>query len=320
MPRAVRPMLAQACDDAFDDPNWQFEIKWDGIRAIAFVDSGGVVLQTRSGRHITDRYPELVEALSTLGTDAVLDGEIVVLDESGRPCFERVLRRGLGGGDTASRAASALGQAAALPATFVTFDLLWRSGEDFQQRPLRERTEGLATLVDPVRTGHLVRSEAVVGGGRSMFRAAAERELEGIVAKRLDAPYRQGVRCPTWRKIKKSEIVWCVVIGFATEPSAPPGEGRDLRTLVVAAADQESGALRPVGRVGAGIATAERARLLAALRPHRRPTPPIPDPPSESEHEIAWATPKIAVQVRFLEWSDGGNLRSPVLLTWRDLR
>jgi bifunctional non-homologous end joining protein LigD len=307
LPARIVPMLARSVEDAFDDPRWQFEVKWDGFRAIAYRDGQrSTRLRSRNDHDLSSRCPEVVAELRRLPPGCVLDGELVTLGDDGLPSFEKMLQHH-------SRGSTAAGGAPSL----VVFDLLWLDGKDLTARPLAERSARLRTLLDGIADRRrLVWSEPVVGEGRKLFAAARERSLEGIVAKRLDAPYEAGRRSDTWLKIKKHEELWCVAIGFVTERTDDPSRGSDLRSLVIAAPDHD-GHLVAAGRVGASLSFARRAALLEVLRGSRRDTPPIPDVPVE--RDVVFVDPVVALHVRYLEWTTSGQLRAPVLTDWRRL-
>src|SRR5438874_1614384 len=185
MPRTLEPMKAQLVDAAFDDDRWLFEVKWDGIRLVSFIDNGKVSLQTRAGRIVDDEYPQL-QAVSRLvnAKQAVLDGEIVALDEEGRPSFQLLQNRGKD----------------PHPMQYVVFDILYLDGQRLFRVPLEDRKR---LLRDVVRDAALLKySEHVLGEGKAFFKAAQQKRLEGIVAKLRDSPYQPGVRSSAWLKIK----------------------------------------------------------------------------------------------------------------------
>src|SRR5437899_12459277 len=183
----VPPMMAVAADEPFDSPDFVYEPKWDGVRTLAFVDGGEVRLQTRNLLDCTKQYPEAHAAAEALtgGYQAILDGEVVALDEKGVPSFQRLQPR------MHQRDESAVARLRkSVPVVYEVFDLLYLDGEDLTRRPLRERLAKLDAALTPM--GAIRRSEGFVGTGLALFAAAREQGLEGIVAKRLDPGYVPG--------------------------------------------------------------------------------------------------------------------------------
>ena len=301
LPAFIPPMLAKI-GKPFDDPAWLFEIKWDGTRALAFAEGGEYRLLNRKKNDAKPRYPELAE-LASLPDGTVLDGEITVLVD-GRPSFHGMLQREQARGDARVRLL-----AKSLPAVYVVFDQLYRRGESLMDRPLSARREALRETLDGFDGGgRVVLSEGVVGGGLGYFEEAERRELEGIVAKRLDSRYLPGRRTDAWRKIKRSRHVLCAVLGFF-----PDGK-RAVSSLVVGT--EEGGTLVLAGRVGSGLDDALRTDLRARLDAHRVETPLLPDAARvvTGGETIHWVEPAVFCEVRFLERTPDGLLRAPVFV------
>lgn len=293
LPAHIEPMLATS-GEPFDSPAHVFELKWDGVRAMAYAEDGALRLHGRRRRDLAGRYPELA-FLAALPSGTVLDGELVVLQPDGRPDFGAIVGRE----NTAPPRAAAA--AAVRPVHYVVFDLLYLAGEPVLVRPFAERRQLLAELLATVRSKHLLAADGVATHGRALFAAAQQRALEGIVGKRLDAPYRPGERCDAWVKIKLQQQVHCLILGCETDA------GGDVRSLIVAS--DFGGELRCVGKVGSGITEAQRAelrRLLAARRTDR----PLVDPGMAGQ----WVEPGLYCTVRFLERTESGSLRAPVYL------
>ncbi|MBL8756399.1 MAG: DNA ligase [Planctomycetes bacterium] len=297
LPPHVEPMLARI-GAPFASPQHLFEIKWDGVRAMAYVERGAWRMHGRRRRDLAGRYPELA-FLAGLPEGTLLDGELVVLQPDGKPDFRGILARENG---TAERAAQ---QAKKLPVVFVVFDLLYAGGESLMAAPLHVRREALLGLVAAAGHPRLVASHGVVGDGLSLFAAVKEQGLEGIVAKRLDAPYRPGERGDAWQKIKAVQQVHCLVLGYE-----PDGE-RDFKSLIVAT--DVGGELRCVGKVGSGLDDQERARLRQMLFAARADRPLI-DPGMPGR----WIAPGLYCTVNFLEWTASGSLRAPVFVALVD--
>jgi len=293
LPEHIEPMLLRI-GEPFDAPDWLFEIKWDGVRAITYVEAGGHRMHGRRRRDLVTRYPEL-EFLATLPAGTVLDGELVVLQPDGRADFRAMLGRENG---TAARAAE---RAQRQPVVYIVFDLLYAGFRSQLDEPLRARRALLQQLVSDAANPRLVLSDGVVGTGLDLFAAARERGLEGIVGKRLDAPYRPGERNGAWQKIKLVQSVHCLILGYE-----PDGE-RDFKSLIVAT--DFDGELRCVGRVGSGIGEAQKAELRQLLFARRAPRP-IVDPGMTG----AWVEPGLFCTVSFLERTVNGSLRAPVFV------
>lgn len=274
---------------------WAYELKWDGVRAIGVIRRGQLRLYARSGAEITAAYPELAALAGELATDAVLDGEVVAFGADGRPSFtalaERIHVR------EKSRAARL---AAAIPVTYMVFDLLRLGDEDLTGRPYRQRREALERAVPP--GAHWLVPPTFTDGPATLA-AAEEHALEGVVAKRLDSVYRPGTRSPDWVKIKREQTEDFVVGGWR------PGERR-LGALLVGS--PVPGGLAYRGRVGGGISGAAERALLAALEPLRTAAPPFLDEvPREDARGATWVRPELVVEVRYGDRTPDGRLRFP---------
>ena len=293
LPEFIEPMLAKLGGEAFDSDQHRFEVKWDGTRSLCFAEGGGYRLRNRKADDQGPRYPEL-SFLSALPSGTVLDGEIVVMKD-GRPDFHGMLQR-----EQVRDARKARHKAKELPAVFVAFDLLYRDFESRMERPLSERVEELAEVVAAVGDERLVFSDGVIGAGTTLFESIRAREMEGIVAKRLNSTYHPGRRTEAWIKIKPVHTTHCVVLGW--ERDAEGG----LKSLIIAM--EEEGSLRCVGKVGSGLTAALRARLEAELPRRKRPKPLISCEGVKGE----WIEPGLFCTVSYLERTGEGNLRAPV--------
>lgn len=293
LPAHIEPMLARI-GEPFDADDHVFEVKWDGVRAIAYVEDGELRMHGRKRRDLAGRYPEL-QGLRRLPSGTIVDGELVVLQPDGRPDFPGILRRENG---TAARAAAA---AAAQPVSYVVFDLLYLAHESLLAQPLSARRVALAATIGELADPRVVLSEGIVGRGRDLFAAACERGLEGVVGKRLDAPYRPGERTVAWQKIKPVQAVHCVILGYE-----PDGD-RDFKSLIVAT--DFDGRLQCIGRVGSGLDMATKALLRAQLFARRTARPLI-----DAGIPGAWVEPGLFCRVSYLERTASGSLRAPVFL------
>jgi bifunctional non-homologous end joining protein LigD len=283
-------------------PGWSFEFKWDGVRALAVVTPAAVHYYARSGAEITKAYPELAglrDALAAGGiTDAVLDGEIVVLDGSGRPSFaalaERMHVREVGRARQLS---------AALPTSYMVFDILAANGTDIRGVPYVERRELLESLAPRMGESGRWIVPPRFGDGPATVSAARELSLEGVVAKRLQSTYRPGLRSPDWIKLKHDQTGDFVVGAWRIGR-------RDLGALLVGTPGPAG--LRYRGRVGGGISAAVERDLLARLGPLRRATSPFGDVvPREDLKGASYVEPVLVVEVRYGNLTPDGRLRFP---------
>ena len=293
-------MLAVASDALpRDDEHWAYEVKWDGMRALLAIGGGAMTITTRQGNDASARFPELHPLAEALGSlDAVLDGEIVMLDAFGRPSFEQLQpRMHVASPSVARRLAHER------PVVLMLFDVLWLDGHSTLELPYTNRRKLLERLA--LAGPAWQTPPTTIGGGDSVLLAASELGLEGVVAKRLDSTYRPGRRSDSWRKVKPALGQELVVGGWL--PGAGRLEGR-LGSLLVGYHDDD-GTLQYAGRVGSGINEAERTRLERLLAPLGRDTSPFaPTPKLQSP---TWVEPEIVVEVAFHEWTSSGVLRAP---------
>lgn len=289
-------MLATAVTQLPSEPGWAFEFKWDGVRALIDVSERGVTIHSRAGNEVGTAYPELTVLAREVG-DALLDGEIVAFAD-GLPSFERLQAR-----MHVRSAAEARRLAAEAPVTFVAFDLLRRYGVDLSGRPYAERR---ATLERWAAERPDWTISPVFDDGAATAAAAREHGLEGVVAKRLDAPYRAGARSPDWRKLRFVRAGDFVVLGWEGVGSAS-GELSSLLLGYHAA----GATLTYAGKVGSGLSSQVAARLQADLVP--RAGCPLPQaPPRTAGRVVHWVEPSVVVEVQFAHWTGEGRLRHPV--------
>ncbi|MFN2548873.1 MAG: DNA ligase D [Myxococcales bacterium] len=299
----VEPMLAEPAREAFDDPDWMFELKYDGFRAIVAREDSRPRIFYRRGSDATSVFPDLARALLSLPAERfVADGEIAVLDETGRPVFQRLQKRAL---LTAPRDVDRA--AAELPATLFLFDLLAFEDFDLRPLPLADRKRLLAKLVPSI--GPLRAVDHVEGHGRALFASGRELGLEGIVAKRAQSPYRGG-RFRDWQKIRSDRVGDFAVVGFSK------GEGSRSGFGSVHVAVARDGELLYVGKVGGGFSEKEVKQAREDLEKLRLPKPPCVGPlPGGSGN--TWVEPKLVVEVRYKEITEDGLLRQPTFLRFR---
>jgi bifunctional non-homologous end joining protein LigD len=301
MPEHVKPMLARPGSLPRKDDGWAYEIKWDGVRAIAYSTPGELRLESRNLKEITGSYPELARLNRALSSHAaILDGEVVAFDEHRRPSFAALQRRMHVGSPTQAKRL-----AKDSPVTYMIFDLLWLDGHSLMGLRYEERHELLVTLAlsgESWQTpGHLE------GRGRDVLKATAEQKLEGIVAKRLDAPYEPGARSSAWIKIKNVGRQELVIGGWL------PGEGRRERrigALLVGVYDPD-GAFRYAGRVGTGFNDAELDHLGKLLTPLKRGDSPFTAGDESPPRAAVFVEPELVAEIEFTEWTSAGVLRHP---------
>lgn len=298
----IAPMLA-GTSPPFDSDEHLFEIKWDGIRALAFFGPGLRRLQGRKLTDVSARYPEITAALEKLPGEGVLDGEIVVLDADGRPNFQRVLARD----QTRDPSAVPL-KARQHPAAYMAFDLIHHDGTPLFERPLLERKRRLADVLKNAPSA-IVESTWVVGRGRAMFGQAARQRLEGIVAKHLSSRYLPGERTRNWLKLKVRRSVDAIVLATVREKRT-----RRVKSLVLGA--YRDGALAWIGNVGSGLDQLTVTALGTNLGPLEGP--PRPELGVVAPGDLSWLRPALVARVEFAELTKDGRLRHPVFLGFVD--
>ena len=306
LPETLRPMLATPGPLPEDSAGWAFEVKWDGVRAIVYVEGGRVRVLSRNDLDVTSSFPELAEIGKHLGmTTCVLDGEVVALDADGRPSFARLQRRlHVRDGRDAKR------RAAADPVSFVAFDVLYLDGRSRLDEPYDDRRALLESLKlsGPGFTTTESFRDAV---GADVLAGTVANGLEGVVAKRRDSTYRPGRRSADWVKVK-STATQEVVIGGWTEGQGERSGGLGALLLGIPAAS----GLHYVGKVGTGFSDRIRQELLDELRPLAAAESPFDDP-VPSREAAHFVQPKLVGEVRYSEWTPAGRLRHP---TWKGLR
>ncbi len=297
-------MLAETRDRPFSDPAWLFELKLDGYRLLAARSSAPPRLFSRNGNDLASSFPEVSRAVDALPLSRLLlDGEVVALDESGRPSFQRLQQRA-----KLTRALDIRRAAVENPVTFFAFDLL--AAEDFDLRPLPlvTRKELLRRLLPP--TGLIRFLDHFEGEGEVLYQQVRKLGLEGIVAKRADSPYRAG-RSSSWIKVRTRRADDFVVVGF----SAPKGARAGFGALHLA--QYVEGDLIYSGRAGSGFTGVQLAEVRATLDEIRRADPPCGGPVPK-EKGTTWTEPRLVCEVEFTEWTEEGLLRQPVFLRFRD--
>src|SRR5881296_1176405 len=302
MPSRVEPMLATLADRPFSDPHWLFEIKWDGVRALARIENGALTLRSRNSIDITQRYPEMASLPTALAArDAILDGEIVALDAQGRGDFERLQER------MHVRAPSE-NLVAQIPVVYFAFDLLYCDGYDLREAPLLERKQLLERLL--FTTERFRYADHQLEQGKELFALAEQNGLEGIVAKRADSPYVSD-RSPHWVKLKISKTVDAVVGGWTESRTSALPFGSMLLGLY------HGKTLRFIGHVGSGFDAKKLKELSGRLKDLAAPACPFETVP-ETNEKPSWVSPTLVARVKFSGWTQEQSLRHPVFLALRE--
>ncbi len=309
-PAEVAPMLATLAtqEQVRDEETWAFEMKWDGVRTLAYLAGGRVRLLSRRGRDDTAAYFDVAEPLAALPVDtAILDGEVVVTDEAGRPRFGLLQHR-----INLTRPSDIKRAAADQPAQLMVFDVLHLNGRSLIKEPYEERRRILEELIES-RPGSRIQVPPIFDGDlQAAVDTSRALQLEGVVAKKRSSIYQPGRRSQTWLKIKLHLEQEVVIIGWR------PGQGRrdgGVGALLVAVPEDEG--LHYVGRVGSGFNDKQLDEIENLLRPLARRTSPADDVPREDARDAHWVTPKLVGEVQYGELTGPGRLRHPV---WKGLR
>ncbi|MDQ1373772.1 MAG: bifunctional non-ous end joining protein LigD [Actinomycetota bacterium] len=306
MPERVVPMLATAGELPSDDDAFAYEIKWDGVRAMSYIRGGTMHVESRNLNDITNRYPEILPLAEALdGRAAVLDGEVVAFDESGRPSFGHLQRRMHLANEWEVR--QRMGE---VPIAYVLFDVLWADGRNTMSLPYTERRRVLSELVPAPGPCWQV-ATTYPGHGAELLAAAEQQRLEGIVAKRAASVYEPGKRSRNWLKIKLQRTQEFVIAGWV------PGEGHrtgKLGALLLGYYDDTG--LRFAGKVGTGFSEKVLRALGEQLAALARPDSPFVDAvPWKLAHFV---DPELIAEVEYTEWTQLGTLRHPSFKGLRD--
>lgn len=296
--RNVKPMLSTLVAEPFDDPDWLFEIKWDGYRAIAEVEKGNpskVRLYSRNGLSLNDDYPDIVEALKKLPKSAVLDGEVVAFDNKARPSFQLLQDLGM----TEARLA------------YAVFDILHLDGRDLTGLSLEKRKIILKDLLTKAADNRLIYSDYVIGKGKELFESAEKLKLEGIMGKRRDSHYLMGYRSREWLKMKTESRQEAVICGFT--------EARGSRQLFGALilGIYKNGELTYIGHTGGGFNGRTLETVYKKMRPLITGKCPFKTAP-KTNAPATWVKPELICEVKFENWTAGGHMRQPIFVGLRE--
>jgi bifunctional non-homologous end joining protein LigD len=298
MPAMFTPMLTTLVDKPFDKPGWLYEVKWDGYRALAFINNGKVELRSRNDKSFNDKFYPIFNALQKWNINAVVDGEIVVLKSNGLSDFGSLQNwRSEADGDL----------------VYYLFDLLWLDGEDLRNKPLHERRKLLKSIVP--NTGVIRLSETFDVKGTEFYESARRMNLEGIVAKRADSLYHSGARTSDWLKIKVNQRQEVVIGGYTHNL----GSSKPFSALLVGVF--EDGKFIYTGKIGTGFKDAQQREMLQQFAPYVTDKPPFavtPDynkpsrfNPKPAKATVTWLKPKLVCEVSFTEITTDGVMRHP---------
>jgi DNA ligase D-like protein (predicted ligase) len=302
LPSSIEPMLASLARQPFDSPDHIFELKWDGVRALAFISEGSLTLQGRNARAITQEFPELAKLPQQVSGDGiVLDGELVCLDDAGQPSFPLLQQRLRASGSARRRRPQV---------HFIAFDLLYFQGQPVMDFPLTDRKNMLHQVLTP--SDLIQATESIEADGKALFQATCDLGLEGIVAKEKSSLYVPGRRSPAWVKIKRIRDCEFIIGGYSL------GGGRkELFTSLLLGLHDDDGRLVYVGSVNSGFADSEAKRTYEAMRELHVADCPFQRPPSVQQL-IYWCRPEMVCQVQYGEFTTEGLLRYPHFTTLRE--
>jgi len=306
--RVIRPMKASPGNVTPTGEDWSYEIKWDGMRIVAFLDDSGVRLQSSNGNNVTNTFPELAGLRDLLvGFESlILDGEVVAMD-NGTPDFGRLQHR-----MHVDDPNEALRRAAEVPISYAIFDVLGVNGNDTLRLPLSDRRGLLDQIVEP--GSHWLLTESHTGDPAALLDVVVQNGLEGLVAKLLSSQYVQGKRSKAWVKIKPRLRQEFIVGGWSDGRDGNAGSLGSLLLGVMA-----GGALVHCGSVGSGLTTATRAEWLDLLESISCQESPFANAVAPTMgRTFRWCDPRLVVEVAFHDWPQGAHLRHPVYLGRRD--
>ena len=290
----IKPMLAKETDKAFDDKDWLFEIKWDGYRAVSEIRKKVVLLYSRNGLNFQEKYPIVLNQLKKLNVEAVIDGEIVVLDDEGKPDFQLLQH---------------YSENQEKPIQYQVFDLLELNGHDITGLKLSERKELLEKLIPENEV--IKYSDHIVEKGKSFFEVSKEQNLEGIMAKKMDSKYYAGKRTSDWLKIKNHKTSEAIIAGY----TMPGGARKYFGALILAS--KEGNKLEYIGHTGTGFNQKSLKEMYEILQPLVQKDSPF-DEKIKTNAPVTWVKPELICEIKYSEVTADGKFRHPVFLHLRD--
>ncbi|MEO8853780.1 MAG: non-homologous end-joining DNA ligase, partial [Ginsengibacter sp.] len=290
----VKPMLAKEISASFDDKDWLFEIKWDGYRAIAEKHGKDILMYSRNGLSFKNTYPVVVDQLKNIKQDAVLDGEVVVLNDEGKPDFQLLQHYS----ENQDR-----------PIQYYIFDLLELNGKDTTSLPLVDRKELLQKIIpdNPV----IKYSDHIVGKGKSFFKVSQEKDLEGIMGKKMNSLYYPGSRTTEWLKIKNHKTAEAIIAGY----TPPAGSRKYFGSLILAT--KEGNQLEYVGNAGTGFNHQSLKELFEKMQPLFQEKSPFEEK-IKNNSSVTWIKPALICEIKYSEVTSDGKFRHPVFLHLRN--
>lgn len=295
--KPIIPMEPKPYTKPFFNPEYKFQVKWDGVRILLYLQNGKVTLLNKKLRDKTRQYPELQATPAFVKSkQVILDGEMIVLYK-GKPSFSRIIER-----DFAAQTGTIKRLTKLLPVTYILFDILHRDGKDLAHLPWHQRQDMLQEVINDNPSVQLTESFA---DGLVLFDAVKEQGLEGVVAKKSNSPYVPGKKTDYWLKIKYRQTKTFVVGGYTVK-------GNRLGALLLGV--YKEGKLLYVGRAGSGLAGKEILALPKLLKELELPYPPFSNPPRRGGLKYVWVEPVLTVKVQFDQWTEDLSLRAPVII------
>lgn len=294
MPHDIKPMLAEEVDEAFDKKDWIFEMKLDGFRTVAEIESGKVKLYSRNKQEFNEKFSEVAKSLEKFPGNAVLDGEIVVIDPAGKPVFQLLQ----------DYHKSKQGEL-----TYFVFDILYYGGYNLESLPLLRRKGILRQILPPI--PHVRFNDHIEEIGTEFFREISKMGLEGIMAKNAESSYKEGFRSHNWLKIKTQNRQEAVIGGF----TSPNGGRKHIGALVLGI--YKNGKLVYIGHVGGGFNEKSLEEVYSKLKPLEQDDCPFDIEP-ETNAPVTWVKPKLVVDVTFSNWTNDHQMRHPIFIGLRD--
>ncbi|MEO2062716.1 MAG: DNA ligase D [Christiangramia sp.] len=289
----VQPMLATPAKEIFNDPGWIYELKWDGYRLITHVSDGQVYIHSRNGISYNSKFPNLVQDLEQIPQDVILDGEVVVLDEEGKPLFQELQ-------NYSSKTQGAL--------RYYVFDMLFLNGHSMLDLPLTQRKSLIPEVLED--TELAIYCDHIESLGTAFYNKAIEAGLEGVIAKKADSLYDPGRRSENWLKIKAVESLEAVICGYTDSKASPFG------SLILGVF--ESDELRYIGNCGTGFSVSQQQEILNKLKPFQQETSPFSRKIKLKGRKPNWTAPEVICEVNFSEWTRDEHLRHPVFKAIRE--
>lgn len=286
----IKPMLASPAKKIFKDPDWVFELKWDGYRVMANVFNGRVELYSRNGISYNIKFAAITKELQDLPHDCILDGEVVIVDNNGTPDFQKLQNYDPEITEGALR--------------YYVFDLLHLNGHDTISLPLSERKSLLPEILEDFQ--HILYCDHIEAMGPTLYKRATEAGMEGVIAKKADSTYTPGYRSEQWLKIKSTNTEDAIICGYTDSVKG----GAIFGSLILGMYQEEN--LIYVGNCGSGFSASEQRQLLQKLQSLETETNPFEKKISLKGRNPHWVKPEIVCEVKFLEWTKSGLMRHPI--------